>query len=378
MCSKQAALISKLYGGMQCSGCGARFPPEHTVRYSQHLDWHFRQNRRERDSARRAHSRDWHYDLADWLQYEELEDLEERKKSWFETTGLLSTAAAAPAPAPPSVAAGPPARAACALCGDTFLQFYNEDREEWHLRNSVSHEGQNYHPLCLEDYKASLMKEEPPKEEVSEVEKPEEEAIEIKDVDDTLDQSDNESVVEVIEPEKPIEIEEVEEVEESVVGEPPMDLEAEAEDDDDVVFKAEPVDQLVVDDYDTDDETAAAHDEPIITAEEELVRAAPDTSRPTVLSSIDGNVQLEAPAQASVLPGIRINISKVLAPVEPTPAPIPHLDSLEDVSADEEPPPPGEEIELEYKRKPTLEGVVFSRQLPKQKGTELSGLCSIM
>lgn len=119
-------------------------------------------------------------------------------------------------------------------------------------------------------------------------------------------------------------------------------------------------------------------DEPIITAEEELIRATADTSRPTVTSSIDGNVQLEAPAQASALPGIRINISKALAPVEPTPTPVPHLDSLEDVSADEEPPPPGEETEPEYKVKATLEGVVFSRQLPKQKGTELSALCSIM
>lgn len=76
--SKQPGLVAKLYGGMQCSGCGARFPPEHTVRYSQHLDWHFRQNRRDRDSARRAHSRHWHYDLSDWVQYEEVEDLEER------------------------------------------------------------------------------------------------------------------------------------------------------------------------------------------------------------------------------------------------------------------------------------------------------------
>ncbi|CAG9782420.1 unnamed protein product [Diatraea saccharalis] len=75
---KQPGLVVKLYGGMQCSGCGTRFPPEHTVRYSQHLDWHFRQNRRDRDSARRAHSRHWHYDLSDWLQYEEVEDLEER------------------------------------------------------------------------------------------------------------------------------------------------------------------------------------------------------------------------------------------------------------------------------------------------------------
>ena len=78
--SKQPGLVAALYSGMQCSGCDARFPPEYTLRYSHHLDWHFRQNRRERDSARRAHSRHWHYDLSDWMQYEDVEDLEERSE----------------------------------------------------------------------------------------------------------------------------------------------------------------------------------------------------------------------------------------------------------------------------------------------------------
>ncbi|KAM3958316.1 uncharacterized protein ACR2FA_007640 [Aphomia sociella] len=197
----QPALVWRLYGGMQCSGCGARFPPEHTVRYSQHLDWHFRQNRRERDSARRAHSRRWAYDLADWLQYEELEDLDEREKNWFETSGAAGPEAAEEAP---SVAAGALGDHHCALCGDTFQQFYNEDEEEWHLRNSVRHEDNNYHPLCCEDYKASLTKEEPQNMSTDDdtVIETIEEPIEIKDVDDIMSQSDNEPVVEVVEPEE--------------------------------------------------------------------------------------------------------------------------------------------------------------------------------
>lgn len=56
---------------------------------------------------------------------------------------------------------------------------------------------------------ASLTKEEEPSQESSDdvmpVEKVEEEAIEIKDVDDALDQSDNESVVEVVDTEKDLE-----------------------------------------------------------------------------------------------------------------------------------------------------------------------------
>nr|XP_021187068.2 pre-mRNA cleavage complex 2 protein Pcf11 isoform X1 [Helicoverpa armigera]XP_049697497.1 pre-mRNA cleavage complex 2 protein Pcf11 isoform X1 [Helicoverpa armigera] len=392
---KQPGLVAKLYGGMQCSGCGARFPPEHTVRYSQHLDWHFRQNRRDRDSARRAHSRHWHYDLSDWVQYEEVEDLEEREKSWFETGGSTTTAAEAteaPAPVPtvtPSTAAPAPARHCCALCGDTFQQFYNEDKEEWHLRNSVRHNDDYYHPLCFDDYKASLTKaEEPSKESSDDVQPIEktEEAIEIKDVDDTVEeQSDNESVVEVVEEAKDLDPVEIDEGEE-----------------DDVVFKAEPVEQVVVeDDADTDDETAATRaerdrlaeidfskvkvkqepvdpdDEPIVTAEEETVQARVDNTHATVESSIDGNLQLDAanaPATALPIGGIRINISKSL------PSFINNNDDkmLEDISADDEPLPPGEEPELEYTLKPALEGVQFSRQPPVTRGNELSGLCSIM
>ncbi|CAH0397606.1 unnamed protein product [Chilo suppressalis] len=384
---KQPGLVAKLYGGMQCSGCGTRFPPEHTVRYSQHLDWHFRQNRRDRDSARRAHSRHWHYDLSDWLQYEEVEDLEEREKSWFETGGAEEGGAIVSAVLPgegeeaPSVAAGAPAAHHCTLCGDAFQQFYNEDKEEWHLRNSVRHEDKNYHPLCFDDYKLSLTKNETPPEETTDdvlsVDKVEE-AIEIKDVDDdTNSQSDNESVVEVVEP-VPEELEPVE-IDEG--------------DEDDVIYKAEPVEEVLVeDDADTDDETAATRaerdrlaqidfskvkvkqepvdpdDEPVITAEEASPPPTVDTTVTTVQSSLDGNTQLEVPTVRVQPTAIRINISKTV-PTLPEP-------TMEDET--DEPPPPGEEPELEYTLKPSLEGIRLSRQPPIQKGSELSGLCSIM
>ncbi|GBP76226.1 Pre-mRNA cleavage complex 2 protein Pcf11 [Eumeta japonica] len=272
---KQPGLVARLYGGMQCSGCGTRFPPEHTVRYSQHLDWHFRQNRRERDSARRAHSRHWHYDLSDWVQYEEIEDLEEREKNWFETGGVEGEAEGiveVPEGEAPSVPAGAPEDQHCALCGDKFDQFYNEDKEEWHLRKAVRHEDKNYHPLCFEDYKASLTKEEPSVVEINDTtmeesdvtEKIIEETIEIKDVDEINSQSDNESVVEVIESEslkdesqEPLEIpDELEDTEMKELNKEEVNFDD--GDEDDVVLKADPVEQVVVDDdADTDDETQA-------------------------------------------------------------------------------------------------------------------------
>ncbi|GBP76227.1 hypothetical protein EVAR_61897_1 [Eumeta japonica] len=121
----------------------------------------------------------------------------------------------------------------------------------------------------------------------------------------------------------------------------------------------------------------SADEEPVITAEEEAMRAGADTTHATVLSSIDGNLQLEATVQlppALPIGGIRINITKPISFLVKDP----EEKILEDISPDNEPPPPGEEPELDYTLKPTLEGVTFSKQPPVQRGSELSGLCSIM
>ncbi|XP_058455421.1 uncharacterized protein LOC131432880 [Malaya genurostris] len=162
---RQTAIVAQLFCGMQCSSCGVRFPPEQTMKYSQHLDWHFRQNRRDRDSARKAHSRKWYYDVSDWIQYEEIEDLEEREKNWFETQQTEQTEfngdgdqgnRNVDSPLPSCPAGSDEIDKRCHMCHDDFEQFYNEETEEWHLKNAIRVDENTYHPLCYEDYKASL------------------------------------------------------------------------------------------------------------------------------------------------------------------------------------------------------------------------------
>nr|XP_017087206.2 uncharacterized protein LOC108118833 isoform X2 [Drosophila bipectinata] len=163
--TRQSAVIATLYLGMQCSSCGVRFPPEQTIKYSQHLDWHFRQNRRERDSTRKATSRKWYYDLNDWRQYEEIEDVEEREKNFLEAQGQpggpdaideLSQQRSLDSPMPTCAAGADDVDRSCDMCHEKFEQFYNEELEEWHLRSAIRVEDKIYHPLCYEDYKASL------------------------------------------------------------------------------------------------------------------------------------------------------------------------------------------------------------------------------
>lgn len=57
----------------------------------------------------------------------------------------------------PTVPADPNVQDAhCEICQDRFEQFYNEEKEEWQLRNAVRINNKTYHPLCYEDYQASL------------------------------------------------------------------------------------------------------------------------------------------------------------------------------------------------------------------------------
>lgn len=158
--TRQSAIVATLYSGMQCSSCGVRFPPEQTIKYSQHLDWHFRQNRRERDSTRKAHSRKWYYDLNDWVQYEEIEDLEEREKNFFEAQQNdldniddASNQRSTNSPIPNCPAKPDDVDRACDMCHEKFEQFYNEEHEEWYLRCAIRVTDKIYHPLCYEDYK---------------------------------------------------------------------------------------------------------------------------------------------------------------------------------------------------------------------------------
>lgn len=156
---RQSAIVHTIYSGMQCSSCGVRFPPEQTMKYSQHLDWHYRQNRRDRDSARSAHSRKWYYDVSDWIQYEEIENLEEREKNWFETqqTEQDSTNEESNqrtnSPLPSCVAGQDGDNKICDMCHDQFETFFHEETEEWHLRNAIRVDGRVYHPICFQDYK---------------------------------------------------------------------------------------------------------------------------------------------------------------------------------------------------------------------------------
>ncbi|XP_044019294.1 myosin heavy chain kinase D-like [Aphidius gifuensis] len=82
---KRPDLVAALYTGTPCGNCGLRFTSNSIETYDQHLDWHFRQARKEKAAAKTVNSRSWYYNINDWMRSDEIEAEEDRKASFFET-----------------------------------------------------------------------------------------------------------------------------------------------------------------------------------------------------------------------------------------------------------------------------------------------------
>ncbi|XP_068232652.1 pre-mRNA cleavage complex 2 protein Pcf11-like isoform X1 [Palaemon carinicauda] len=195
-------VIESVYRGMQCSSCGLRYPPEQTVQYSHHLDWHFRKNKKQQESTKKANTRKFYFSIDDWLQYEEIEDLEERVPSMFENEiAEEMMASEEEVPSVPVTSGCVPEGSSyslevCPTCHDKFPCFFHQETEEWRYRNAVQVDGLNYHPSCHQD---NLRAEEAAKleaekelaeKEVAEKEKAEKEKVEKEKAEEEPDEKE--------------------------------------------------------------------------------------------------------------------------------------------------------------------------------------------
>ncbi|KAL3864346.1 hypothetical protein ACJMK2_006037 [Sinanodonta woodiana] len=159
-------VISQLYSGIQCSSCGLRFTLDDTDKYREHLDWHFRQNKREKEEYKVKRSRNWFLGMHDWTQYEEIGDTEEiARSSIFEQMMAPNPAPTAPAQMPFTLikvpegtsfircprATGEDKDDLCNTCHEPFEQYWDDDQEEWLLRDALRINKKTYHPICYED-----------------------------------------------------------------------------------------------------------------------------------------------------------------------------------------------------------------------------------
>ncbi|KAG6856339.1 hypothetical protein H0H87_005457 [Tephrocybe sp. NHM501043] len=163
---RRPAIVEFLYDQLaaQCKQCGVRFAD--TVigkkHMENHLDMHFRQNRKANQNVGRGHSRSWFVGVEDWIH-----DLSNDKgKGRADAPRRLHPKAAAAAEVAKRdaelrakfivVPSGAEAKQiACPICKETFKSEFSEEEEDWVWKNAVTVDERVFHATCQAEAAAS-------------------------------------------------------------------------------------------------------------------------------------------------------------------------------------------------------------------------------
>ncbi|KAH0587693.1 hypothetical protein J132_00504 [Termitomyces sp. J132] len=163
---RRPAIVKFLYDQLtaQCKQCGVRFADSviGKKRMEDHLDMHFRQNRKASQNVGRGHSRSWFIGVEDWVH-----DLSNYKgKGRTDVPQRLHPKAAAAAEVAKRdaelrakfivVPSGAEAKQiSCPICKETFKSEFSEEEEDWVWRNAVTIDDRVYHATCHAEAAAS-------------------------------------------------------------------------------------------------------------------------------------------------------------------------------------------------------------------------------
>eukprot|EP00056_Hartaetosiga_gracilis_P001960 m.48805 g.48805 ORF g.48805 m.48805 type:complete len:561 (-) comp10854_c0_seq4:20-1702(-) len=159
--------VSLLYDDVhtkKCPQCGTRFPKEKQNDFDLHLDWHFRRNQETQTAVNVA--RGWFVEKSDWEKntnriIEEVDADEEGVQSSTKGLGSGTTTSASTHPSvnnahkPKILSSRVKASGSsknCTLCGEEFETDYDDDEEEWILRDVVLVDGirKVFHRECYD------------------------------------------------------------------------------------------------------------------------------------------------------------------------------------------------------------------------------------
>ncbi|CAE7072991.1 unnamed protein product [Rhizoctonia solani] len=137
---------------LQCKQCALRFPAGEVGKKSMedHLDLHFKQNRKARENTGRGHSRSWFVSRDDWIHgaRDAGESVTTVKAQAAAAEEKVAKLRASYVVVPPGEEAKP---ALCPICKESIKSEYLEDDEEWVWRNAVNVKGQIYHATCHDE-----------------------------------------------------------------------------------------------------------------------------------------------------------------------------------------------------------------------------------
>ncbi|CAF0792997.1 unnamed protein product [Rotaria sp. Silwood1] len=183
---KYVGIVQQLYvGKFQCRLCGLRFTAKQKNHYTHHLDWHYLENKQEKDlstttssSSLLQRSRNWYSSVQEWTIYEE--NIEEQIRTGriistqlrpirdnhqlIQGENILSSSGVISCPA---IGNGDSDDDRCYVCHDPFENFFDDNREEWHLKDAIRIDGKTYHPICYQDVRYETTNEQVPMTDMS-------------------------------------------------------------------------------------------------------------------------------------------------------------------------------------------------------------------
>lgn len=95
-----------------------------------HLDWHFRSNRRAKDASKRALSRGWYHTVSGWMtENDPVDAIVPDDQSAQESIAEVN------------ILAEGEEIAKCGTCLEPLFKFYDEKQDEWMLKNAIKENG---------------------------------------------------------------------------------------------------------------------------------------------------------------------------------------------------------------------------------------------
>ncbi|KAF7723319.1 hypothetical protein EC973_002116 [Apophysomyces ossiformis] len=153
--------VEVLYSGLplQCKQCGFRYPKtdEGQAKMDAHLDSHFRQNRRMKERVKRGLSRSWFVTEEEWISGAGGEVTSQQAPAFLNDQQFQVHANDNPTMEDTektedrTVIMPNEDRKPCPICGERFIDFWNDEEEEWMYKNAVLVENTIYHATCHAD-----------------------------------------------------------------------------------------------------------------------------------------------------------------------------------------------------------------------------------
>ena len=126
---------------LQCKQCGCRFyrSEDGKVKMNEHLDFHFRQNRRIKEKSKISGTcRSWYLSEDDWVKERDTDERTISTPTFFPESETPITSSTT---IPEEILSNLPVETdivePCAICNEKFERFWDDDEGLWMIRNAV-------------------------------------------------------------------------------------------------------------------------------------------------------------------------------------------------------------------------------------------------